>query len=101
VLVRTSRAAPWIVPASIFTTHPDAQAITKALASCGIGEISVNYGQMYSLKQAINHVARLDSSLAARIVQLDTELANVLVSRLTVREAARLFPTVVVRGVKS
>jgi hypothetical protein len=101
VLVRTSRAAPWIVPASMFTTHPDVQGITKSLASCGIGEISVQYGQMYSLKQAMNHVGRLDSSLAARIVELDTALANLLVSRLSAREAARLFPTVVVRGVKS
>jgi len=55
---------------------------------------------MYGLKQAMNHAAQMDAALAARIVELDTELADALVSRLSAREVARLFPTVTVRGVK-
>ena len=99
-LVRTSRAVPWIVPASLFTTYPDLMHITRTLAACGLRDLSVRHGQMYGLKQAMNHAAQMDAALAARIVQLDTELADALVSRLSAREVARLFPTVTVRGVK-
>ena len=99
-LVWASRAVPWVVPASLFTTHPDVTHITRRLAASGLQDLSVGYAQMYDLKQAMNHVAQRDPALAMRIVQLDTELADALVSRLSAREAARLFPTVTVRGVK-
>lgn len=99
-LVCTSRALPWVIPPSIFTTRPDVMHITRTLAACGLRDLSVRYGQMHGLKQAMNHVSRIDPPLAARIVQLDTELADTLVSRLSAHEAARLFPTVTVRGVK-
>ena len=51
-------------------------------------------------KQAMNHVAQTDAALAKRVVRLDTELADALLSRVRAREVARLFPTVTVRGVK-
>lgn len=100
VLVTASRTMPWIVPASIFTSHPDLTRITRTLNRYGVRDVSVQYGQMYGLKQAMNHVARLDQSLAARIIQLDTDLADMLASRLTALETERFFPSVVVRGVK-
>ena len=100
VLVIASRTVPWIVPAFLFTSHPDIMRITRTLTRCGVRDVSVEYRQMYGLKQAMNHVARLDPALAARIVQLDTELAEMLAPRLGAREIARLFPSVVVRGVK-
>lgn len=99
-LVGASRAVPWIVPASLFTTYPDATGITRTLAASGLHDLSVQYRQMYGLKQAMNHVAQMDPSLAMRIVQLDTELAEALVSRLSAREVAHLFHTVTVRGVR-
>ena len=74
--------------------------VTRTLAASGLHDLSVGYAQMYGLKQAMNHVAQVDSALATRIVQMDTELADALVSRLGAREVARLFPTVTVRGVK-
>jgi hypothetical protein len=55
---------------------------------------------MYGLKQATNRVAQTDPTLAMRIVQLDTQLADALASRLSPRAADRLFPTVTIRGVK-
>jgi len=99
-LVWGSRTFPWGIPASIFTTHPEVMHVTRTLAASGLHDLSVGYAQMYGLKQAMNHVAQIDSALATRIVQLDTELADALVSRLSAREVARLFPTVTVRGVK-
>jgi hypothetical protein len=99
-LVWTSRTVPWVVPPSVFTTYPDLMRITRTLAACGLHDVSVRYGQMHGLKQAMNHVSRIDAPLAGRIVQLDTELADTLVSRLSAREVARLFYTVTVRGVK-
>jgi SAM-dependent methyltransferase len=99
-LVWTSRTVPWLVPASLFTTYPELTHIADRLAARGLLDLSVRYGQMYGLKQAMNHVAQTDAPLAKRVVQLDTELADALVSRLSAREVARLFPTVTVRGVK-
>jgi SAM-dependent methyltransferase len=99
-LVSASRAVPWVVPASVFTTYPDLTHITRTLAACGLYDLSVRYGQMYGLKQAMNQVARTDAALAMRIVQLDRELAEMLAPRQSAREKARLFPTVTVRGVK-
>ena len=99
-LVRASRAVPWIIPASLFTTYPDVMHITRTLAASGLHDLSVRPGQMYGLKQAMNHLAEVDPALAMRIVLLDTELADALVSRLSAREVAHLFHTVTVRGVK-
>jgi SAM-dependent methyltransferase len=99
-LVWTSRSVPWVVPPSLFTTYPDLMRITRTLAACGLRDLSVRYGQMHGLKQALNHVSRINPPLAGRIVQLDTELADTLVSRLSARDVARLFHTVTVRGVK-
>jgi len=63
-------------------------------------DVAVRHGQMYGLKQAMNHVSQIDAALAERVVQLDTELADTLAPRLSARDAARLFPTITVSGVK-
>jgi hypothetical protein len=99
-LVWSSRTVPWLIPPSLFTTHPDLMHITRRLAACGLHDLSVRYGQLYGLKQAMNHVSHISPQLAERVVQLDTELAEALDSRLSDREVVRLFPTVTVRGVK-
>jgi SAM-dependent methyltransferase len=99
-LVVISRALPWIVPASIFTTHPDVRQITHKLESCGLHDLSVEYGQMYDLKQAMNYVSKMDAALAERIVRVDADVAAALASQLGAAELTRLFPTVTIRGVK-
>jgi SAM-dependent methyltransferase len=99
-LVGASRTAPWVVPASIFTTRPSENHITDRLAACGVRDIVVRHGQMYGLKQAMNHVSRIDATLATRIVQLDAELAHLLSLRLGARDLDRLFPTVTITGTK-
>ena len=100
VVVGASRRLPWAVPASIFTTHPDLTRITGALAAHGLRDIAVSYGQIYGLKQAMNHVSRVDAALAARVVALDGELAAALADRLDAEAMARLFPAITVSGLK-
>lgn len=100
VLVWTSRTLPWAIPASIFTTYPDLGYITRALAAHNVRNISVRYAQVYGLKKAMNYVCQIDSTLAERIVQLDTDLAGALASRLSAQEMASLFPAITVQGLK-
>jgi hypothetical protein len=98
--VFSTQLVPWAVPASRYTSYPNLNRIKKALSQYGLANISVEYGQIHGLKVAMNHVAALDPPLAARIVEVDTALAERLAKRLNSDELARLFPSITIRGWK-
>jgi SAM-dependent methyltransferase len=101
-LVTVSRRVPWLVPASRFTTHLEPAKVVSALVACGVSDVRVTHGQMYSLKQAMNYVSRIDGGedLAGRLIALDAEVATTLEPILAEAQIAHLFPSVVVRGIK-
>jgi SAM-dependent methyltransferase len=102
-LVRTSRYLPWLVPASRFTSYVSRPRVVASLTALGVTGISVSYAQMYSLKQAMNAVSRMDGAefLAGRMISVDAEVAAAVRPRLQDAEMERLFPSVIVRGLRS
>ena len=102
-LVRTSRYLPWLVPASRFTSYVSLSRVVASLTALGVTGIAVSYAQMYSLKQAMNEVSRMDGAehLAGRMIAVDAEVAAAVRPRLQDAEMERLFPSVIVRGIRS
>jgi SAM-dependent methyltransferase len=101
-LVALSRLAPWLVPASIFTSHPEPARVAAALTKLGVSDVRVTYAQMFSLKQAMNRLSRIDGAdaLVSRVLELDAEIAETVRPLMSDAEMARLFPSVAVRGVR-
>jgi SAM-dependent methyltransferase len=102
VLVTLSRRAPWVVPASRFTTHVEPSRVVNTLSALGVSAIQVSYAQMYSLKQAMNRLSRMEDGLdvSKHVLDLDAEVSRILRPRVSAREMAHLFPSVTVRGIK-
>lgn len=103
LLVVFSRRMPWLVPAPLFTTHLPPTRVVSALSALGVSGIRVAYAQMYSLKQAMNHVSRIEGAedLSRRLLALDADIAATLRPLVTHAQMLRLFPAVTVRGVRS
>jgi len=101
-LVAASRRIPWMVPASRFTTHVEPSRVARTLNSLGLSKVDVSYAQMYSLKQAMNRLSRMENGheLANRVLTLDADVGKALRAVVSDREMAFLFPSVIVRGVK-
>lgn len=102
VLVTLSRRAPWVVPATRFTTHVEPPRVTNTLSALGVIDLQVSYAQMYSLKQAMNRLSRMEDGLTVskRVLDLDAEVSSTLRPLISDSEMAHLFPSVTVRGVK-
>jgi SAM-dependent methyltransferase len=102
-LVRASRRLPWLVPASRFTSYVAPSHVVSRLSELGVVNIHVSYAQMYSLKQAMNQVSRIEGreELARRMIDLDAEIAAAVRPTLGDRELERLLPSVTVRGIRS
>ena len=93
---------PWIVPASRFTSHLDPSRVARILDELGLSRVDVSYAQMYSLKQAMNRLSRIENgrALAERVLALDADVARAARPVMTDHEMAHLFPSVIVRGVR-
>jgi hypothetical protein len=102
LLVTLSRRVPWVVPASRFTSHVEPSRVADTLSAFGVFDIQVSYAQMYSLKQAMNRLSRMEDGLdvSKRVLDLDAEVSSILRPLASDREMAHLFPSVTVRGVK-
>jgi len=102
-LVTLSRRVPWLVPASRFTTFVEPQHVIGVLGSLGVADLRATYAQMYSLKQAMNHVSRIPGAeeLAERLLALDDHVAATLRPRISDSQMAHLFPSVTIRGIRS
>ena len=102
-LVTLSRRLPWLVPASRFTTFVDPQHVIEVLGSLGVSDLRATYAQMYSLKQAMNHVSRIPGAqdLVERLLALDDQVAGTLRPRMSESQMAHLFPSVTIRGIRS
>ena len=57
---------------------------------------------MYSLKQAMNRLSRIENGreLVERVLTLDADVGTALRPMMTEHEMAHLFPSVIVRGVR-
>jgi len=77
--------------------------VVASLTALGVTGIAVSYAQMYSLKQAMNEVSRMDGAehLAGRMIAVDAEVAAAVRPRLQDAQMERLFPSVIVRGIRS
>jgi SAM-dependent methyltransferase len=102
LLVVVSRRMPWIVPASRFTSHLDPSRVARILSELGLSQVEVSYAQMYSLKQAMNRLSRIENGreLAERVLALDADVGRAVRPMVTDHEMAHLFPSVIVRGVR-
>jgi SAM-dependent methyltransferase len=102
-LVRMSRHVPWLVPASRFTSYVAPSRVAAMLGALGVRDIHVSYAQMYSLKQAMNQVSRIEGAedLARRLIAVDAEVASAVRPIVSDEEMARLLPSVTVRGIRS
>ena len=102
LLVVISRRMPWIVPASRFTSHLDPSRVARILGGLGLSRVEISYAQMYSLKQAMNRLSRIENGreLVERVLALDADVGSALRLVVTDREMTHLFPSVVVRGIK-
>jgi hypothetical protein len=62
----------------------------------------VSYAQMYSLKQAMNRLSRIENGreLAERVLALGADVGRAVRPLVTDHEMAHLFPSVIVRGVR-
>jgi hypothetical protein len=102
LLVFMCRRMPWIVPASRFTSHLDPSRVACILGEFGLSRVEVCYAQMYSLKQAMNRLSRIENGreLAERVLALDADVGRALRLAVTDQEMAHLFPSVIVRGVR-
>ena len=102
LLVVVSRRMPWIVPASRFTSHLDPSRVARILGELGLSRVEVSYAQMYSLKQAMNRLSRIENGreLAERVLALDADVCKAVRPVVTDHEMAHLFPSVIVRGVR-
>jgi hypothetical protein len=76
--------------------------VANTLSALGVSAIQVSYAQMYSLKQAMNRLSRMEDGLdvSKRVLDLDAELSRTLRTRVSAREMAHLFPSITVRGIK-
>jgi SAM-dependent methyltransferase len=102
LLVVVSRRMPWIVPASRFTSHVDPLRVARILGELRFSRVEISYAQMYSLKQAMNRLSRLENGreLVERVLALDADVGRAVRPVVTDREMAHLFPSVIVRGVR-
>jgi hypothetical protein len=102
LLVFVSRRMPWIVPASRFTSHLDPSRVARILGELELSRVEVTYAQMYSLKQAMNRLSRIENGreLAERVLALDADVGRAVRPVVTDHEMAHLFPSVIVRGVR-
>ena len=102
LLVFICRHMPWIVPASRFTSHLDPSHVARILGELGLSRVEISYAQMYSLKQAMNRLSRIENGreLVERVLALDADVGTALRLVMTDHEMAHLFPSVTVRGVR-
>jgi len=102
LLVFICRRIPWIVPASRFTSHLDPLHVARILGELGLSRVEISYAQMYSLKQAMNRLSRIENGreLVERVLALDADVGTALRLVMTDHEMAHLFPSVIVRGVR-
>jgi hypothetical protein len=90
------------VPASRFTSYVAPSHVVSTLSGLGISDIRVSYAQMYSLKQAMNYVSRIEGAeeLARRLIALDADVAAAVRRIVSDHDMARLLPSVTVRGIR-
>jgi hypothetical protein len=101
LVVAISCRLPWIVSASRFTSHVDPSRVARILRELGLSRVEVCYAQMYSLKQAMNRLSRIENGreLVERVLALDADVGTALRLVMTDHEMAHLFASVIVRGV--
>jgi hypothetical protein len=81
----------------------DPQHVIDVLGSLGVSDLRATCAQMYSLKQAMNHVSRIPGAqeLAERLLALDDHVAGTLRPRMSDSQMAHLIPSVTIRGIRS
>jgi trans-aconitate methyltransferase len=94
---------PILIPASRFTTHPSQIQIVEILKNAGIEIQNIVHSQLPSLKALINNIDwRNDcsTSIGKQIIDIDEELAQLMVSQLDISLREQFFPTITIYGRK-
>ena len=95
---------PSIMPAKHFTTYPDLNKIKKELEDEGVILEPIIHSQLFCLKKIVNILKTQESAndIVRDILHLENEIFRELSkTNISSRELDKLFPTIIVKGIKS